>query len=209
MGAYKYMCELWRKKQSDSMRYVLRFRAWEYRQRKSMHKCVRPSRTDKAHRLGYKTKPGFLVYRIRIRKGGRRRDGVMLSRGMPRRKPINHSIRHRKHPMSHQVIAETRVGKALNGLRVLNSYWVAADGSHKYFEVILVDPHHPVIRNDPRINWICHAHHKGRERRGLTSAGKKGRGHRGKGIKYKNRPSRRASWRRRNRKSFKLYRSQS
>lgn len=31
MGAYKYLEELWRKKQSDVMRYLLRIRAWEYR----------------------------------------------------------------------------------------------------------------------------------------------------------------------------------
>ena len=32
MGAYKYLEELWRKKQSDAMRYLLRIRSWEYRQ---------------------------------------------------------------------------------------------------------------------------------------------------------------------------------
>ena len=32
MGAYKYMSELYRKKQSDVMRYLLRIRCWQYRQ---------------------------------------------------------------------------------------------------------------------------------------------------------------------------------
>ena len=31
MSAYKYQQELWRKKQSDVMRFLLRVRAWEYR----------------------------------------------------------------------------------------------------------------------------------------------------------------------------------
>lgn len=31
-GAYKYLQELWRKKQSDVLRFLLRVRAWEYRQ---------------------------------------------------------------------------------------------------------------------------------------------------------------------------------
>lgn len=31
MGAYKYMEEMWRKKQSDVLRFLLRVRAWEYR----------------------------------------------------------------------------------------------------------------------------------------------------------------------------------
>ena len=30
MSAYKYQQELWRKKQSDVMRFLLRVRAWEF-----------------------------------------------------------------------------------------------------------------------------------------------------------------------------------
>ena len=52
------------------------------------------------------------------------------------------------------------------GLRVLNSYWVAQDGTYKYFEVICVDPAHNAIRNDPRINWIVNPIHKHRELKG-------------------------------------------
>ena len=29
MGAYKYLEELWKKKQSDVLRFLLRVRAWE------------------------------------------------------------------------------------------------------------------------------------------------------------------------------------
>lgn len=56
MGAYKYLEELWRKKQSDVLRFVLRVRAWEYRQLPRVSKVSHPTRTDKAHRLGYKAK---------------------------------------------------------------------------------------------------------------------------------------------------------
>ena len=45
------------------------------------------------------------------------------------------------------------MGRRCGNLRVLNSYWVNQDATYKYFEVILVDPHHTTIRNDPRINW--------------------------------------------------------
>ncbi|MHA1999018.1 MAG: 50S ribosomal protein L15e, partial [Promethearchaeota archaeon] len=51
-----------------------------------------------------------------------------------------------------------------------------------YYEVILVDPFHPVIIADKEINWICSTVQKGRVYRGLTSAGKKARGLRNKGI---------------------------
>ena len=56
MGAYKYLEELWRKKQSDVLRFLLRVRAWEYRQQNKTMRVKRPTRTDKAHRLGYKAK---------------------------------------------------------------------------------------------------------------------------------------------------------
>lgn len=63
-------------------------------------------------------------------------------------------------------VAEERVGKKLGSLRVLNSYWVGEDGSHKVYEVIMIDPMHNAIRNDPRINWLCNPVHKHREMKG-------------------------------------------
>lgn len=56
LGAYKYVSELWRKKQSDVMRFLQRVRCWEYRQQPSIVRLVRPTRPDKARRLGYKAK---------------------------------------------------------------------------------------------------------------------------------------------------------
>ena len=58
--------------------------------------------------------------------------------------------------------------------------------------MIMIDPNHPVIMSDSKINWICNRAHKGRAHRGLTSAGKKSRGllKKGKGAE-KIRPSRR------------------
>jgi large subunit ribosomal protein L15e len=53
---------------------------------------------------------------------------------------------------------------------------------HKYYEVILVDPHHSVILSDPKIAWIAEPQHRGRVYRGLTPAGKRGRGLRSKGT---------------------------
>jgi large subunit ribosomal protein L15e len=92
-----------------------------------------------------------------------------------------------------QRIAEERTAKRYPNLEVLNSYWVGEDGRQKYYEVILVDPHHPSIINDPKINWICEPQHKGRAFRGLTSAGRKGRGLYKKGVgAEKVRPSLRA-----------------
>ena len=73
MGAYKYLEEIWRKKQSDVLRFLLRVRAWEYRQGKRCQKVNKPTRTDKAHKLGYKAKQGYCIVRVRVGRGMRKR----------------------------------------------------------------------------------------------------------------------------------------
>ena len=97
--------------------------------------------------------------------------------------------------------------RKLGNLRVLNSYWVGQDATYKFFEVILVDPSHKAVRRDAKINWIARPTMKHRELRGLTAAGKKYRGLQQKGRNdNKNRPSRRANWRRRNQVVLRRYR---
>ncbi|XP_022756181.1 60S ribosomal protein L15-like [Durio zibethinus] len=132
---------------------------------------------------------GYVVYRVRVRRGGRKRP---VSKGIVYGKPTNQGVTQLKFQCSKQSVAEERAGRNIGGLRVVNSYWINEDSTYKYFEVILVDTAHNAIRNDPRINWICNPVHKHRELRGLTSAGKKYRGLRGKGhLHHKARPSRR------------------
>jgi len=98
-----------------------------------------------------------------------------------------------------QSVAEERVGRHCGALRVLNSYWVGEDSTYKYFEVILMDPNHNAIRNNPKHQWITKGVQKHREMRGLTSAGKRSRGV-GKGHNFSQTigGSMHASWLRRN-----------
>ena len=204
MGAYKYLEELWRKKQSDVMRFILRVRTWEYRQHKAIHRASQPSRPDKARKLGYKAKQGYVIWRVRVRRGNRRKLGI---KGQIYGKPSTHGVLKRKFQRSLKSVAEERVGKICGGLRVLNSYWVGQDSIYKFFEVILVDPAHNAIRNDPKINWICKPVMKHRELRGQTSTGRKSRGLRYKGHKAaKTRTSRRSNWRRRQTLSLRRFR---
>jgi len=204
MGAYKYLEELWKKKQSDVLKFLLRIRCWELRQLPAVHRASRPSRPDKARRLGYKAKQGYVIYRVRVRRGGRKRT---ISKGIVFGKPATQGVNQLKWERSLRSKAEERVGRRCGNLRVLNSYWVNADATYKYFEVILVDPHHTTIRNDPRINWICKPVMKHRELRGLTATGKKSRGLQGKGSKHSaQRPSRRGVQKRLNTLSLRRYR---
>lgn len=205
MGAYKYMEEIWRHKQSDALRFLMRVRAWEYRQRNNIVTCNRPTRTDKAHRLGYKAKQGYVIVRAGVRRGGRKRQN---HRGMVFGKPKHQGINHLKFERNLQSVAEEKAGRKYSNLRVLNSYWVNQDATMKYYEVICVDPAHTKIRNDPRINWIVNPVHKHREMRGLTSAGRKGRGMRKSGHRANGRigGSWKAAWLRRNQQKLKRFR---
>lgn len=205
MGAYKYMEELWRHKQSDALRFLLRVRAWEYRQRPKITRVNKPTRTDKAHRLGYKAKQGYVVVRVGVRRGGRKRQN---HRGMVYGKPKHQGINHLKFERNLQSVAEEKVGRKFANLRVLNSYWINQDAVYKYYEVILIDPAHTKIRNDARINWIVSAVHKHRECRGLTSAGRKSRGFRKQGHRANGHigGSYRAAWLNRNTMKLKRYR---
>jgi len=196
MGAYKYLEEFWRKKQTDVFRYLARIRNWEFRQLPAVHRASRPTRPDKARKLGYKAKQGFIVYRVRVKRGDRK---TRVAKGIVYGKPCNQGINKNKSARNLRSIAEERVGRKIGSLRVLNSYWVAQDAMHKWFEVLMVDPYHKVIRDDARINWICRPTMKHRELRGLTAAGRKGRGLQVKGKRAtKIRPSKRAAYKRTN-----------
>lgn len=161
-------------------------------------------RPDKARRLGYKAKQGYVVYRVRVRRGGRKRP---VPKGATYGKPCNQGVNQLKFQRSLRSVAEERAGRYCGSLRVLNSYWVAEDSTYKFFEVIMVDPFHKAVRRDPRINWICKPVHKHRELRGLTAAGRKNRGMRkGHGYNKVIGSSRRGSWKRRNTLSLRRYR---
>jgi large subunit ribosomal protein L15e len=93
-----------------------------------------------------------------------------------------------------RLIAEEKAGRKFPNLEVLNSYWIGEDGRSKWFEIIMVDPHHPTIRADKNINWISQKQHHKRVFRSLTSAGKKIRSLRRKGRgAEKFRPSKKAA----------------
>merc|ERR1712014_443934 len=114
--------------------------------------------------------------------------------GCPYGKPkTSGAVKEQKPERNLQSIAEERVGRRVKGLRVLNSYWVGQDSTHKSFT------------RDPKINWMCNSVQKHRELRGLTAAGKSSRGL-GKGRRFTQTKggSRRASWLRKN--SLKLHR---
>jgi len=170
---YKHIARLW-KKPKENLGGIWKQRLISWRKGGVVTRVERPTRIDRARSLGYKSKQGFVIARVRIGKGMRKKPKTGGRR--PKR-----SGRYFSAGKSKQWIAEEKVSRRFPNLEVLNSYYVAEDGSNKWFEVILVDPANPSIKNDPEIKWVCSAKHKKRVNRGLTSAGKRSRGLRKKG----------------------------
>ncbi len=181
-GLYHYLREAWKKPDMK----LLRERMIEWRKSERFIKVEKPLRLDRARSLGYKDKKGFVVIRVRLLRGGHKRPRPNKGRRSKRL----HTRKNLK--MNYKWIAEQRVAKKYENLEVLNSYLIGKDGKHYFYEVILIDPERPEIKNDPDKNWITKPANKGRVFRGLTSAGKKSRGLRTKSRELKVRPSIRA-----------------
>jgi large subunit ribosomal protein L15e len=175
MGYLKYVREAWKSPDKTYVKGLMRERMPKWRKQNVITRIERPTRPDRAHALGYKAKPGFIVVRARVRRGGRRKE-----RPVSHRKPKSLGVRKITMRKNIQWIAEERAAKKYPNMEVLNSYWVAQDGKHKYFEIILVDPHHPAVQNDSELQWVLTQNR--RALRGKTSAAKKSRGLRTKGM---------------------------
>jgi large subunit ribosomal protein L15e len=167
---YHYIAETW-KDREEVLEEVIRTRLIEWRKGPSVVRIDKPTRLDRARAIGYEAKQGFIVVRVRVRKGG-------LNRPRPDsgRRPKRMGVYGYAPAKSDRLIAEERANDKYPNLEVLGSYYVGEDGLYKYFEVILVDPHHPAIRADKDISWIVEPQHRGRVYRGKTAAGRKMRG---------------------------------
>jgi large subunit ribosomal protein L15e len=165
-GFYHYIAKAWKKPDTET----LRKRMIDWRKGDVFTRVEKPLRLDRARAVGYKDKKGIVVVRVRIKRGGHARPRPVKARKGSRM----HTRKNLK--MNYKWIAEQRASKKYKNLEVLNSYQIGKDGINYFFEVILVDPKRPEIKNDNTINWICSPKNKNRAIRGLTSAAKKARG---------------------------------
>ncbi len=182
---YAYIRDAWKNPGESPIDELLWNRMQEWRRGPAVVRVEHPTRLDRARSLGFKAKQGIIVARVQIRRGGRRK-----SRWQRGRRTKHMGVNKITPGRSIQSIGEERVARRYPNMQVLNSYWVGQDGKSKWYEVILVDTSHPVIKKDKSLKWICNNTHKGRVFRGKTSAGRKGRGQRKKGRgTEKTRPS--------------------
>lgn len=128
-------------------------------------KIDRPTRIDRARALGYKAKQGYVVVRVRVKRGGKKRE-------KPRggRKPKK-SRRKKILAKNYQWIAEERAARRYRNCEVLGSYWIMKDGLHYWYEIILADRVQvSKYKGMEHLGWT-----RGKVFRGLTSAGRKAR----------------------------------
>ena len=152
----------------ENLRANLRTNLIDWRNQEAVTKLDKPTDIGKAIMLGYKAKQGFIVARVRLKRGGRKRPPIHHNR-----RSVRQTVR-KNLMMNYREVAERRAAAKFTNLEVLNSYYVGKDGISYFFEVILVDPNRPEIK--AYMPWIKNSSSKNRVFRGLTFAGKKARG---------------------------------
>src|SRR5215216_3242532 len=101
----------------------LKSKSISWRREPVLHKIPRPSRLDRARRLGYKAKQGIIVVRARVGRGGMRKQ-----RPVSGRRPKHIGVVRIKQDISMRRVAERRVGEKFPNLEVLGSYFLHKDG---------------------------------------------------------------------------------
>jgi len=185
MGIYKYIRKLWQQPKAN-MPVLYKERLVKWRKQPAVVRIARPTRLDRARSVGYTAKQGIILARVRVQRGGHTRTRPNKGR-RSKRMHINKNLN-----LSYQTIAERRANVKCKNCEVLNSYQVALDGKHYWYEVILIDRNHPAMKADKKYAGLTL--HRGRAFRGKTSSNRKTRGLRrkGKGAE-KVRPSRPAT----------------
>ena len=133
--------QLWNENSPD-----IRDRVIGWRKQNAITRIDRPSRLQRARRLGYKAKQGIVVVRMRVGTGGMRKQ-----RPRGGRRPKHLGVTRIKADDNMKTVAERRVLERYPNLKLLGSYFVYKDGMHYWFEVILADPQHPRISQDKEL----------------------------------------------------------
>lgn len=172
MGIYKYIRNAW---QSDSpeVKALWKTRLIAWRHEPASLRIEHPTRLDRARAVGYRAKDGVVLVRQRVNRGTHKREDRSGGRHS------SNSQRRMNLAMNYRIIAERRANDAYPNCEVLNSYFVAKDGKHAWYEVILVDRASPTVLSDIRLAGV--AHQRGRAYRGITAASRVSRGLRWKG----------------------------
>ena len=70
---YRHLQKAWKKPSQSYIKGLMRQRVIIWRRQPVIVRIDKPTRIDRARRLGYKAKKGFVMVRVRVRRGGRRK----------------------------------------------------------------------------------------------------------------------------------------
>ncbi|MGC8661853.1 MAG: 50S ribosomal protein L15 [Nitrososphaeria archaeon] len=130
---YDYINQTWQKyyreKPDEYKSYLIKWRS-----EPRIVRVEKPTRIDRARELGYKEKPGYIVIRMRMARGG-----------MKIQRP--NSGRRQKHSGSKLIsgqdskakIAAQRISAIYRNMKVLGTYYLGEDGKHVWYEIVLHD----------------------------------------------------------------------
>jgi len=149
MSAYKHMSSAWKKPGKTYVSDLMRREIVRWRREPSVKRITKPTRIDKTRRLGYKAKQGYVVVRVKVRRGGARKVRPKSGR---RQKALG--VTKYTRGVSLKEIAQARAARRFVNLLPLNTYWVWEDGRDAWFEVVMVDPEHPVVKADRSLSKL-------------------------------------------------------
>jgi len=119
----------------------MRKRLVEWRKESAVVRVDKPLRLDRARMLGYRDKQGFVVLRVRVRRGGFSKPRPRSGRRQKALGVVKHKVN-----VSMKDEALSRASKNYPNLKPLGAYPLAADSLYKWFEVIMVDYNHPSVK---------------------------------------------------------------
>jgi len=109
-------------------------RVMQWRRQGAVVRVSKPLRLDRARSMGYRAKQGYVVVRVRVRRGG-------FSKPRPRSGRRQKALGVVKHKVNVPTKREA-LGRALRrfpNLAPLGAYWLAEDGKNMWFEVLMYD----------------------------------------------------------------------
>lgn len=139
---YRHIAETW-KTMLKNRSQGLKDKSYTWRREPTIHRIEHPSRLDRARALGYKAKQGIIVVRVRVGRGGMRKQ-----RPVSGRRPKHIGVVHIKQDISMKRVAERRVSEKFVNLKVLGTYFLYQDGMYSWYETVLIDTNHPSIIKD-------------------------------------------------------------
>ena len=145
---YKYVADTWQTalKEKDPN---IKGRLVSWRRGPRVVRLAHPTRLDRARKVGYKAKQGFVVVRVRISRGG-----IRIKRPVAGRRPKHLGVLRIKGQLAEAGVVATRVVDRYPNMKVLGSYFLMEDGRYRWFEAVLVDTHHPSIIADKELRQL-------------------------------------------------------